>query len=82
MEKFKGLIAAPFAPMDKNGEIVYDIISGYYDFLEKNRITGAFINGSTGEGVSLSQKEKMKVVENWTAQSKQKKTVKIGRAHV
>jgi N-acetylneuraminate lyase len=77
MEKFKGLIAAPFTPMDKYGEIVYDIIPGYYDFLEKNRITGAFINGSTGEGVSLSQKEKMKVVENWTAQSKRKKTVKV-----
>jgi N-acetylneuraminate lyase len=77
MEKFKGLIAAPFTPMEKNGEVVYDAIPGYYEFLEKNKVVGAFINGSTGEGVSLSQKEKMKVVENWTAQSKKKKTVKV-----
>lgn len=77
MERFEGLIAAPFTPMDEQGEVIYDQISGYYDFLEKNKVVGAFINGSTGEGVSLSQKEKMKLVEAWTAQSKVKKTVKV-----
>ena len=77
MKKFEGLIAAPFAPMDKNGELVYDLIPTYYDFLEKNRIVGAFINGSTGEGVSLTQKEKMKVVEAWTARSREKGRVKV-----
>jgi N-acetylneuraminate lyase len=77
MEKFEGLIAAPFTPMDEKGEVLYDKISVYYDFLEKNKIVGAFINGSTGEGVSLSQKEKMKAVEAWTANSKAKKTVKV-----
>ncbi len=77
MEKFEGLIAAPFAPMDDKGEVLYDQIQAYYDFLEKNRIVGAFINGSTGEGVSLSQKEKMKVVESWTARSRERKTVKV-----
>ncbi|HAQ21073.1 MAG TPA: dihydrodipicolinate synthetase [Prolixibacteraceae bacterium] len=77
MNKFEGLIAAPFTPMDAKGEVLYDQISGYYDFLEKNKIVGAFINGSTGEGVSLSQKEKMKAVEAWTAKSKVQKTVKV-----
>ncbi|OFX63690.1 MAG: dihydrodipicolinate synthetase [Bacteroidetes bacterium GWB2_41_8] len=77
MEKFEGLIAAPFTPMDSKGEILYDQISAYYDFLGKNKIVGAFINGSTGEGVSLTQKEKMKTVEAWTAKSKEKKTIKI-----
>jgi len=77
MERFEGLIAAPFTPMDDQGEVIYDQIGNYYDFLEKNKVVGAFINGSTGEGVSLSQKEKMKLVEAWTAQSKVKKTVKV-----
>ncbi|MCL4483704.1 MAG: dihydrodipicolinate synthase family protein [Bacteroidetes bacterium] len=77
MEKFEGLIAAPFTPMDENGEIRVDKIEGYYNFLEKNKVVGAFINGSTGEGVSLSQKEKMKVVEAWTRQSRAKKTIKV-----
>lgn len=77
MERFEGLIAAPFTPMDVNGEVVYDQVSVYYDFLEKNKVVGAFINGSTGEGVSLSQKEKMKLVEAWTAKSKVQKSVKV-----
>ena len=77
MKRFEGLIAAPFTPMDVNGEVVYDQVSVYYDFLEKNKVVGAFINGSTGEGVSLSQKEKMKLVEAWTAKSKVQKSVKV-----
>lgn len=77
MNRFEGLIAAPFTPMDANGELNYEHVGEYYDFLAKNRIVGAFINGSTGEGVSLSQKEKMKMVEAWTAQSRVKKTVKV-----
>jgi N-acetylneuraminate lyase len=77
MKKFEGLIAAPFAPLSANGEVMYDLIEGYYDFLEKNGVVGAFINGSTGEGVSLSQNEKMKIVEGWTRRSKEKKSMKV-----
>lgn len=77
MQRFEGLIAAPFTPMDSKGEVLYDKVGAYYDFLEKNKVAGAFINGSTGEGVSLTQNEKMKLVEEWTAKSKNKKTVKV-----
>lgn len=77
MKKFEGLIAAPFTPMDTNGEVEYDRIEGYYNFLEKNGVVGAFVNGSTGEGVSLSQKEKMRTVEEWTKISRVRKTVKV-----
>jgi N-acetylneuraminate lyase len=72
MKKFEGLIAAPFTPMDKQGEVMYDAIPEYCDFLVKNKVVGAFINGSTGEGVSLSQKERMKTTEAWTAAAKNK----------
>ena len=68
MEKIKGLIAAPFTPMNTNGEVMYDKVPAYFRFLEKNDIVGAFINGSTGEGVSLSHKEKAKITETWVAQ--------------
>ncbi len=77
MERFEGLIAAPFAPMNKSGEVMYDRIENYYDFLAKNGVVGAFINGSTGEGVSLSQREKMKITEMWTDCAKSRKTVKV-----
>jgi N-acetylneuraminate lyase len=65
IKKYEGLVAAPFTPMDKDGNIKYDMIKPYYDFLEKNGIIGAFINGSTGEGPSLTQKEKQLQAENW-----------------
>jgi len=70
--KFEGLIAAPFTPMNGKGELIYDVIPEYCDFLVKNRVVGAFINGSTGEGVSLSQKERMRSAEVWTVAAKNK----------
>lgn len=77
MQKIEGLISAPFAPLSAKDEVMYDSIPAYYDFLERNKIVGAFINGSTGEGVSLTQKEKMKTVEAWTTCSKEKKTMNV-----
>lgn len=77
MQKFEGLIAAPFTPMKENGEVNYDRIRVYYDFLKKNKMAGAFINGSTGEGVSLTQKERKKIAEQWVAASKANPGVKI-----
>jgi N-acetylneuraminate lyase len=63
--KYEGLVAAPFTPMHKDGNLNADLIPEYYSFLEKNGINGAFINGSTGEGPSLTQKEKMIQAEKW-----------------
>jgi N-acetylneuraminate lyase len=77
MNKIEGLIAAPFAPLDKKGRVIYDRIPAYFDILSKNRIAGAFINGSTGEGVSLTQMEKAKITEMWVAQKSKNKELKI-----
>ncbi|MGV8096179.1 MAG: dihydrodipicolinate synthase family protein [Mangrovibacterium sp.] len=77
MQKFGGLIAAPFTPMDEQGYVIYENIEPYYHLLAKNKVVGAFINGSTGEGVSLAQKERMQVTEHWTAAAKTEKSVKV-----
>lgn len=77
MQKIEGLIAAPFAPLSTKDEVLYDFIPEYYEFLEKNKIVGAFINGSTGEGVSLSQAEKRKITEKWASVGTDRKTMKI-----
>jgi len=66
IRKFEGLVAAPYTPLDKNGNLNLEMIPLYYDFLEKNGITGAFINGSTGEGVSLTQQEKQRQAIAWS----------------
>jgi N-acetylneuraminate lyase len=62
-----GLIAAPFTPMHKDGSLNLSLIPAYYQMLRSNRVTGAFICGSTGEGVSLSLAEKKQVAEAWAA---------------
>lgn len=61
----EGLIAAPFTAFDDDGNLNLSLIPTYYQFLKSNGITGAFIIGSTGEGVSLTLDEKKQVIQSW-----------------
>lgn len=65
IEHLQGLIAAPFTPFHSNGKLDINLIPAYYAFLKQNGITGAFINGSTGEGVSITLQEKKAVAQAW-----------------
>lgn len=67
----EGLIAAPFTPMLANGSLNLAQIPSYYEMLKINGVTGAFICGSTGEGVSLTSIEKKKVAEAWATATKE-----------
>ena len=69
-QKLKGLIAAPFTPMHADGNINTTIIPAYYRFLKSNGVTGAFICGSTGEGVSMTTLEKKEVAAAWAQATK------------
>lgn len=66
-KKLEGLIAAPFTPMKKDGSINISAIPGYYSLLKENGVKGAFICGSTGEGVSMTLQEKKEVAEAWAS---------------
>jgi N-acetylneuraminate lyase len=66
-----GLIAAPFTPMHPDGSLNLELIPAYYRLLKANENTGAFICGSTGEGVSLSLAEKKAVAEAWARATQQ-----------
>lgn len=65
-----GLIAAPFTPMHADGTLNSAIIPEYYTLLRNNGVTGAFICGSTGEGVSLTLAEKKETIDGWAACTK------------
>ncbi len=65
IQHLSGLIAAPFTPMNSDGSLNLNIIASYYQFLKHNGVKGAFICGSTGEGVSLTLNEKKEVAEAW-----------------
>ncbi len=69
-QKLQGLIAAPFTPMHIDGSLNLTVIPAYYEMLKANGVTGAFICGSTGEGVSLTINEKKSVAEAWAACTK------------
>lgn len=66
----QGLIAAPFTPMNSDGSLNVNIIPAYYKMLKANKVNGAFICGSTGEGVSMTAEEKKKMMDAWAACSK------------
>lgn len=73
----QGLVAAPFTPMNPDGSLNLSIIPQYYQLLKANDVTGAFICGSTGEGVSLTAAEKMVVAETWADCTKHDKEFKV-----
>jgi len=64
-QRLTGLIAAPFTPMHASGEVNLELIPSYHTMLLNNGVKGAFICGSTGEGVSLTLEEKLQVAEAW-----------------
>ncbi|HEY1113898.1 MAG TPA: dihydrodipicolinate synthase family protein [Chitinophagaceae bacterium] len=66
-QHLQGLIAAPFTPMHKDGSLNLSLIPAYYEMLKANGVTGAFICGSTGEGVSMSITEKKAVADAWAS---------------
>lgn len=73
----EGLIAAPFTPMHKDGSLNNSLIPAYYAMLKANGVTGAFICGSTGEGVSMTASEKKQIAEAWAAATKGDKDFKV-----
>ena len=65
IQKIEGLVAAPFTPMHADGSLNLSIVPQYAKMLAHNGIKGAFVAGSTGEGVSLTYEEKRAVIEAW-----------------
>ena len=62
-----GLIAAPHTAFHPNGTLALDVIPHQARLLAHNRVTAAFICGTTGEGSSLTSDERRRVVEAWIA---------------
>jgi len=61
----QGLIAAPFTPMTADGQIDLGRIPPQVEFLCRNGVSGAFVCGTTGEGLSLSTAERIQIAQQW-----------------
>lgn len=81
MKRFKGLVAAPFTPFKKAGGVDFSMIEHLAASLEANKVAGAFVCGTTGEGVSMTTAERMKVAERWQASAGKKLRVIVHVGH-
>ncbi|XP_030288114.1 N-acetylneuraminate lyase isoform X1 [Sparus aurata] len=65
-KKLTGLVAATFTPFTAEGELNLSEIGPYIDFLtEKQGVNSIFVNGTTGEGMSLSVAERKVLAQAW-----------------
>ena len=63
--RFRGLVAAPFTPFHADGSLNLDVIPAYARFLRDNGVGAAFVCGTTGEGLSLTLEERLRIAERW-----------------
>ena len=59
----QGLVAAVVTPMTDTGELNLGLVPQIVDHLERNSIAGVYIAGSSGEGMSLADEERMAVAD-------------------
>ena len=78
--KMRGLVAAVVTPMDEKGDLNLGLVPQVVDYLTKKGITGIYIAGSTGEGMSLTDEERRKVAEAYViaAKGRMKSFVQVG----
>ncbi|HDY8007622.1 TPA: dihydrodipicolinate synthase family protein [Vibrio vulnificus] len=65
MNKLKGLIAAPHTPFDSNNQVNYAVIDQIAVLLIEQGVTGAYVCGTTGEGIHCSVEERKAIAERW-----------------
>jgi N-acetylneuraminate lyase len=67
MKEFElgGLIAAPYTPFDAAGDVRLAVIEKQAAFLAASGVKGAFVCGTTGEGLSMTTDERMQVARRW-----------------
>lgn len=64
--KIKNLIAAAYAPMHQDGSLHTQVIKKYSDYLVRNKVSGVFMNGSTGDFTSLTPEERKEITVAWS----------------
>ncbi|XP_071098406.1 N-acetylneuraminate lyase B-like [Haliotis cracherodii] len=60
-----GLVAATFTPFDDNGDVVLSKIEAHIKYLKDVGVKHVFVNGATGEGLSLTLEERKDIAAEW-----------------
>ena len=67
MERLEGLVAAVHTPMKADGSINPDQIGPVVGHMLDHRISGLYVLGSTGEGVSMTAEERREVAAEYVS---------------
>ncbi|MDB6028202.1 MAG: Dihydrodipicolinate synthetase [Verrucomicrobiales bacterium] len=78
----EGLIAAPHTPFHEDRSLNLKMIEAQAQSLVANRVTGAFVCGTTGEGLSLTIAERIQVAERWRTVAPKNLRVIVHVGHV
>jgi N-acetylneuraminate lyase len=65
MTRLHGLTAATHTPFEESGALNLDVVELQAEHLARNRITAAFVGGTTGECHSLTLDERMSLAKRW-----------------
>lgn len=79
--RLKGLVAATYTPMDDEGRLVLDEVPAMVDRLIDEGVSGLYVCGSTGEGMSLTGAERHLVAEAFVDAAAQRVPVIIQVGH-
>ncbi|XP_053978479.1 N-acetylneuraminate lyase-like isoform X1 [Hylaeus volcanicus] len=82
---FRGLVVPVLTPFNNDSKrtLNLSLIPQYAEYLAKKKITGVLVNGTTGEGMSMSVTERKLIVEAWAnavKTTKQHLMVQVGGA--
>ena len=72
MKKLEGLIAAAHTPFNADGSINYGLVKKQAETLIKQKVTGVYVSGTTGEGICCSVEERKQVFDAWVKAAKGK----------
>ncbi len=77
----RGLIAAALTPMAPDGALKLSLVEPWVEKLLSDGVEGFYVCGSTGEGMSLSSKERMDVATAYVQQIAQRVPVFVQIGH-
>lgn len=75
IKKLRGLIAAVHTPFDRRGRLDTRPVPAQAETLLKQGVSGAYVSGTTGEGVSCSVEERAELFDAWAAAAKGRLTL-------
>ncbi len=69
MEHIEGLVAPPFTPMTRDGQVNLAMVPRLAKGLRQTGVCGVFVCGTTGESASLTLDERMRLAEAWKSRA-------------